>query len=141
MKNLNMTRVIGAVIILIVIIWLVITGVSKWRAKETPALNGNSYYAVFLTNDQVYFGHLTNVDDRYLTLTSIYYLKAADSLQANSAASSTAATADQSKLTLIKLGNEIHGPKDNMQINRQNVLFYEELKDDSQVVKTINKTT
>jgi hypothetical protein len=38
---------------------------------------------------------------------------------------------------LIKLGNELHGPTDKMYINRSQVLFYEQLRKDSQVVVNI----
>lgn len=140
MKNLNMGRVIGAIIALAVVVWLVFAGVSKWREKsESPAPNSNSYYAVFLTNDQVYFGHLSDVNDNYVTLKNIYYLRAKDSTTTAPATTDSTSATDLSKLALIKLGGEVHGPKDEMQINRRSVMFYEELKDDSQVVKIINQ--
>jgi len=45
---------------------------------------------------------------------------------------------DKTKLELVKLGNELHGPEDQMSVNRDQILFIEKLKADSQVVKTIN---
>ena len=41
--------------------------------------------------------------------------------------------------TLAKLGSEVHGPEDKMQINKDHVLFIEDLKDDSTVVKSIRQ--
>ena len=38
---------------------------------------------------------------------------------------------------LTKLGGEIHGPEDKMIVNRQQVLFIENLKPDSKVVQLI----
>ena len=38
---------------------------------------------------------------------------------------------------LQKLGSELHGPEDQMVINRDQVQFWENLKDDGQVVKAI----
>lgn len=140
MKNLNMKRAIGTLVILVIVGLLIFVGISKWQARKEPALNGNSFYAVFLTNDQVYFGHLSKVDDNYLSLTNIYYLQLKQPLQATSTSTDSTTVTDQSKLSLIKLGKEIHGPKDEMQINRQNVLFYEELNDSSQVVQTIKNS-
>lgn len=136
-----MSRVIGALIVLAIIGYGIFFGIQKWRVKPTPALNSNSYYAVFLSNSQVYFGHLSNVTDQYISLKNIYYLQLAQPLQSTDT-KDTATLTDNSKqqLALTKLGKEVHGPKDAMQINRDQVLFYEELNDDSQVVKTINKT-
>jgi len=41
---------------------------------------------------------------------------------------------------VIKLGGEVHGPQDRMQINRQHILFVENLQDESKVVQAINKS-
>jgi hypothetical protein len=38
---------------------------------------------------------------------------------------------------LVKLGNELHGPVDEMHISKAQILFYEDLKTDGQVVKAI----
>ena len=40
-------------------------------------------------------------------------------------------------INLVKLGGEIHGPTDEMRINRDHILFVEDLKADSQVVTAI----
>jgi len=40
-------------------------------------------------------------------------------------------------LSLIKLGEELHGPEDMMVIRRDQVFFGENLKNDSKVVKAI----
>lgn len=141
MKSLNMSRVIGAVVVVAIIGWFIFAGTSKWRVKQTPALNSNSYYALFLTNGQVYFGHLSNISDQYISLKNIYYLQLAQPLQSTDK-KDTPALKDNSnqELALIKLGKELHGPKDAMQINRDQVLFYEELNDDSKVVQTIKSS-
>ena len=87
------------------------------------------YQAVFLTNGQVYFGTLSNQNQNYVVLKNIYYLQAAQSLQG---------TNQQSQpFSLVKLGKELHGPTDIMYINHSQILFYEDLKPDSNVVKTI----
>ena len=43
----------------------------------------------------------------------------------------------QQNINLVKLGGELHGPQDEMVLNRDHILFYEDLKSDSQVVKAI----
>jgi len=40
---------------------------------------------------------------------------------------------------LIKLGSEIHGPDDEMIVSKDQILFFENLKKDSQVSASIDK--
>ena len=97
--------------------------------------------AVFLTNNQVYFGHFLEVPFMgSIDLHNVYYLQfsqAGQQLDAN--------TQDQSQLKLVKLGSEVHGPTDEMTIPMTQVLFWETLRSDSAIVTTIkngkNQTT
>jgi len=96
------------------------------------------YQAVFLTNGQVYFGHLqTNLGGKYVRLQDVYYLQIDQSSKLN-ADSTTNTDSSQSNFALIKLGNEIHGPKDTMLINQDQILFIEDLRSDSDIVNSIN---
>lgn len=49
------------------------------------------------------------------------------------------ASQQQSQLTLVKLGSELHGPIDSMTINKDHILFIEEMKEDSKVVQAIRE--
>lgn len=91
-----------------------------------------TFQAVFLTNNQVYFGHIVKVTRQNIYLTDIYYLQIKGSIQPKE-------KNKEPKLSLVKLGNEIHGPQDLMIINRDQVVFIENLKDDSKVVKAIKE--
>lgn len=42
-------------------------------------------------------------------------------------------------MQLIKLGDEIHGPEDEMILSKDQVLFYENLKTDGKVAQSIEK--
>jgi len=75
------------------------------------------------------------VNSQYLKLTDIYYLQVQKQLQPKTETQEQ----EQPKVSLIKLGNELHGPQDEMKINRDHVLFYEQLKPDSKVVKAISE--
>ena len=93
-----------------------------------PHVPSAKWQAVFLNNNQVYFGKLQNYDGNYLTLSDVYYLKTvADLTQGDSA----------SNLNLIKLGGELHGPEDVIYIPKSSVLFWENMKDTSRVVQSI----
>jgi hypothetical protein len=96
-------------------------------------IDSTRYQAVFLTNGQVYFGKLSD-NGELVKLNNIWYLQVqngqtAEALKANS----------QSQIALAKLGNELHGPDDSMSISKDQVLFWENLKNDSKVVKTIRE--
>lgn len=63
-------------------------------------------------------------------------MRSAGNLQTSDADNSTAAPATDN-FSLVKLGNELHGPEDKMSINLSQVLFVEDLKVDSKVVEAI----
>ncbi len=99
-------------------------------AAEQP--DKNKYQGVFLTNGQVYFGKLTDDGGNYVRLNDIYYLQTQDKVQPKDNKS-----ADQSNLTLVKLGKELHAPADEMNISRQQVLFWENIQNDGKVAQAI----
>lgn len=105
------------------------------RQFSLPFLEDKAYYAFFLTNDQVYFGHIKKTDATTIEITDVYYLRT------NSNLSDKALQDDETNLhvTLIKLGQEIHGPMNKMFLNRQQILFWEQLREDGRIVSTIKE--
>ncbi len=100
-------------------------------SSENDYVNPDKLQAVFLTNDQVYFGHVTSLSSDYLVLDGIYYLQ--------SAANNSNKAASNGQITLIKLGCELHKPQDRMVINQNQVNFWENLQDDGQVAKLVKQ--
>lgn len=133
--------ILWAVIILVsaLLVLTVFNGLLSEGGKNFGRLSAwadlTKYQAVFLSNGQVYFGKVTDANSQTLVLENIYYLRSAGNLQVSEAKDSTAAPADN--FSLIKLGNELHGPEDKMSINLSQVLFTENLKADSKVVEAI----
>jgi hypothetical protein len=128
----------GAVLIVGLLVFLYVVNYLFYSENGAVSRLSNwadvsKYQAVFLTNGQVYFGGVTDVNDQTLILEDIYYLKTSQSLQ--TAEDEEATTGDS--FSLVKLGDEIHGPTDRMSINISQVLFVENLKDDSKVVEAI----
>lgn len=120
-------------ITLIILVIIVVLAVCLW-----PKANKASYQAVFISNGQVYFGKLAKETKQYAELSDIYYLQLSKQLQTQEApVEGAAASQPQTKLTLIKLGNELHGPMDTMRINKDHILFVEDLKSDSKVAQAI----
>ena len=147
-SNKNSTKL---VVVVLVIVVLVLAGVllypmikDKWDAKK--AEKETIYHAVFLSNGQVYFGQLAAKETKksYVVLTDVYYLQlkqqqAQQQVQPAEGGEQQTQTAEEKtpEFTLVKLGQELHGPEDKMTINSEQVLFYETLKSDSNVMKAI----
>ncbi|MDO8598563.1 MAG: hypothetical protein Q7S02_00455, partial [bacterium] len=76
----------------------------------TSLRSSRPWQSVFLTNGQVYFGHVVRQTLTTVTLRDVYYLQMSPSLQQRQP--------DQPPpppdVTLVKLGTELHGPTDEM---------------------------
>lgn len=124
------------VLLLIVASLLLIVTMARSLLPKERLVKEDQYQAVFLTNGQVYFGHLSSVNDEYVSLQNIYYLQEdTQNLQTQEAQAQ-----NQPNLKLIKLGNELHGPEDQMFIGRDKIIFWENLKNDGRIAGEINKT-
>ena len=100
--------------------WLVIKS-----AQNEKKIDPTTYQAIFLADEQIYFGKLKDVNSLYPILEDVYYIM----LQND----------DPNSGRLVKLGQEEpHSPYDQMIINRDHILFWENLKPDSRVIQTIN---
>ncbi len=104
--------------------------------SSTASTKGTDWQAVFLNNGQVYFGKLQNEGSQFMTLTMIYYLQVAALPSPEPATKNTPSPAAP-QISLVKLGSELHGPVDRMRLNRDQVVFIEQMKSDSKVVKAI----
>ncbi|MEK9186528.1 MAG: hypothetical protein AAB885_03005 [Patescibacteria group bacterium] len=125
LKNLLKPQILLLVLIVVAVAVL-------WKMGLLPVGSRDAYQAVFLSNNQVYFGKLANRSGQYATLTDIYYLQITQPLQPEPRGAQPVPN-----INLVKLGGELHGPTDKMDINRDHILFVEDLKGDSQVVGAI----
>lgn len=98
------------------------------------SVKGKEYQALFLTNGQVYFGKLSQVNGEYVKMSDIYYLQIQQQVQPGQTSTNNNANPN---VSLAKLGGELHGPEDTMYVSRQQVLFWENLKNDGKVAKAI----
>jgi hypothetical protein len=130
-------------IIIVVIVLLGAVGWFAWSNMGSTAtgIESSKYQAVFFANGQIYFGKLQAFNGGYMKLTDIFYLQSQQSADSKDAANPQATSSDQSgnNLQLIKLGDEIHGPEDEMIISKDQVLYYENLKTDGKVAQSIKK--
>ncbi|MFO0882138.1 MAG: hypothetical protein U0491_01695 [Candidatus Saccharimonadales bacterium] len=136
-RNFNVSKVLFvvlSVLIAVVLIGLIFL-IAKGGVSTASQIKTNQYQAVFLNSSdgQVYFGKLSVLNRDYYKLTDIYYVRV-QQVQPDKNSTQT-----QQNISLAKLGNEIHGPEDVMYVNRNSVMFWENLKEDGQVVKAIRE--
>lgn len=86
-------------------------------------IDRNAYQAVFLTNGSSYFGKLQQQGDEWFVLSDVFYLS----------------VPEQGAPQLIKRGSEAQGPREPMLIAGTQILFIENLRDDSEIVTAIRR--
>ena len=91
-------------------------GIFNRAPAAADQIDHGAYQAVFLTTGQAFYGKLTIPDaDTYL-LSDVYYIVPNDTAQ-----------------RLVKRGTEVFGPREPMVIEARQVLFFENIRDDSDV--------
>lgn len=137
-QNGKATRIMSAVMLVSVTmllgflaLYLGIGGVKK----EAEYVDGTKFQAIFLNNTSQppYFAKIRAINNKYITIDNIYYLLVNQQVQPSSNSTNS------NDIRLVKLGCELHGPYDKMIINRDQVLYWENLKEDGQVAQAITK--
>ncbi|MFC1597984.1 hypothetical protein ACFL2M_00430 [Patescibacteria group bacterium] len=104
-----------------------------YEYRVNQAMPEDTYQAVFLTNGQVYFGHLKTLNRSVYQLTDVYYLKQGQT------ANTTADTQADTQFSVVSLGEEIHQPTQSIYINQDQMLFWENLQTNSRILDAINQ--
>lgn len=126
--------------IILTILLLATLGWLVWSNLRGSALSIDSskYQAVLLTNGESYFGKLTSLNDDFMKLTDVYYLKmqTKDTTDTNN---SQQQTSDDSSFQLIKFGGEVQGPEDEIVFAKKQIVYYENLKPTGKTTQAINQ--
>ncbi len=126
----------------VMVLLLVVLAAGAWywwtnRAEPdaTPAAPSGGHQAVFLDNGQTYFGTLEwdGPTEGFVRLRDVYYLDFRQNPQDPSLSAAD--------LKLIKLGGEVHGPEDYMDVSVEHILYTEDLRGDSKIVQAIAEYT
>ena len=88
----------------------------------TDQIDRVAYQVVFMNTGQAFYGRLTIPDTEVYLLTDVFYLTNDDNGQPT---------------RLVRRGAEVFGPREPMVIQARQVLFFENLRDDSDLVKGI----
>jgi hypothetical protein len=132
------TAVILVVLAAIVVLGSFIAGLFAQSNGVADMVKKDQHQAVFLSNNQVYFGDITGFSDDTLVLENVYYLQVDQQLQPETEDQRRAA-AQEPQISLAKLGNELHGPEDQMFISIDKVVFWENLQEEGQVSQAIKQ--
>lgn len=99
--------------------WQVLTSL------EFPLIDSKKWQAVSLSNNQIYFGHLKEISHGYALLEGVYYLQAP--------------SGPQGATNLVRLNEKIYGPENQIYIPKEQIIFWENLGEESRVVKAIGQ--
>lgn len=132
---MNNNKMFGTVIGLVIILALAWGAFSSMQSHK-PNTKGPRQ-ALFLADGQIFFGYASDLKNQVVTLTDVFYLRSQSSLTpADPKATATPAT---NAVDLIKLGDEIYGPTDEMHFNRDRITHMEDMKADSQINQKIKE--
>lgn len=133
LKSASIALLFSATILVVALISFLLFASPR---TESRFVEDDKYQAVFLNGGQVYFGQVTHLNSEYLRLVDIYYLRGNQQVQPAEGENVPAIPQD-GDISLVNRGCELHGPKDEMLINNDQIIFWENLKDDGQVSEAI----
>ncbi len=121
---------VKAFVILAVV--LAILGAAWWMLGKFSAglpgyIDTSKYQSVLLSNNNAFYGKISEMTTDHIVLKDVFYIQQPTATEGE----------DANKFELIKRGDELHGPYDSMLINRSQVIYVENLKDDGKVAQTI----
>lgn len=127
LRSMKIASVVLLFSVTILIVALVSFLALQRNTDEKDYVANDKMQAVFLNGGQVYFGKIINLNEKYIRMTGIFYLRVNQTVQPKDEEQQAA----QNNISLVKLGCELHRPDSEMLINRDQVVFWENLKDDS----------
>ena len=116
----------------VIVVIIVAAAFVGLRGQGSGNYDQDKWQAVFLNNNQVFFGHVVSEDENKLVLREIYYPQKPLILQQQS-------EQQPSDFTIVKFGGEIYGTEDEMVVNRENILYVANIKEESKIVAAIRK--
>ena len=123
-----------SIVVGVVLIVLVAIG-AMWFEKIGP-FTVKTWSAVFMTDSEVFFGHIQDINSDSIDLTNVFYLQKTST--GTGTGSSTTSTASQLSVAGL-VANQIQCPTDEIRLDRRNILYWQTLQDSSYVVQTLNK--
>lgn len=129
----------------VIVLAIILGGVGMWAQNRQfkQTIPQDTYQAVFLTSGQVYFGKLSPLNRQYMKLDDVYYLQSSVSQAEEVIDEETGETTviePTTEFSVFRLGEaEIHQPTNEMTLNRDHIVMWENMELDSQVIEAINR--
>lgn len=123
-----------SIVVIVLLLLAIVGGWFGYRFVAYAGIDTNRYQAVYLDNDNVYFGKVEVLLNGDILLNDVFRVQATEGNTSTNKDSNAQTAAD---IRLIKPGNELHAPDDKMLIGREKILFIENLKTDGKVTNAI----
>lgn len=110
---------------------------------DTLPFEKNAYYGLATAQGELYFAHITDLDEVGYHLADIYYEQKEEQVVSEDESSFAEATADNqnNSITLVKFGTEAYEPEDNLVVPKEQVTQLFPLGIDSPILAAINAYT
>ena len=118
----------GALLITVLIIIIGAVIAAAFLLPKGERVNSSGYQVVYMTSGQAYFGKLKNTSGSYLVLDTPYTAQDVKPEGEEKVQTST---------TLVKVIQQQYGPTESMSLKSDQVLFWQNLRDDSKVTEAI----
>ena len=115
--------VIGVLVILLAVFWLI----RQVYQTNLQRIDTSKYQIIRLVNGQVYFGKLQNTSGEYLVMNAPHVAQSVKD---------TATNAEETT-ALVRVKDQVYGPEDSIAIRADQVVFWQNLRDDSKVTQAI----
>lgn len=127
-RRAGLTAALAIAVVAVVLLTLLISHHVEGGDTLGSAIHPNEYQSVVLTNGQIYFGKLSAPGDNFYYLRHVYYL------------TEQATRAGQPRQrALAPIVKDVHAPEDMMVINRNQIVYMENLKPTGEVSRRIQQ--
>lgn len=112
-------------------------GVLFFVVASAPALrvDKSKYQVIYLANGQAYFGKLQNTRGEFLVVRTPYTMQSVQPTPLN--ADEAQATTQDTSTTLVKVSGQVYGPEESIALRAEQVIFWQNLRDDSKVSQAL----
>lgn len=138
----NMSSELRKKLIFVVVVMVVLAAGALWGSKDGSASWGKKnqeWVAVYLNNNQVYFGHIVSTRGDTLVLKDVHFAEQVN-IPAEKSTSKNFAVEQPARQTfrLTQRGDDSVLTSDHtLYVNRTNVLYWEKLDKSSEIVKML----
>ncbi len=142
-EKLIAKKVFWLALIILALAWLDMSVHLSASVREERS-DARKWQAVFLNNNQIYFGHFSRFGINYWKLSDAYYIQTTkvpavqpETKPGEKKNETPQSPQEETRTTLVKVTSDLHGPEDAMFIPAANILFWQNLRGDSSIVRAI----